>query len=311
MLNGYEIRAFREIITRPVTEKSWSFQDVVKLTVNGQQLRPDEAKEALSKAQTGVFDVEVWGSGTHRAKFQIEFAIPSESDLDGVDRELDSLIQTGELNVRSIYRFTENCREYKSATRYTSGFENYLFGMLTLEDSNGGHSHEGPVEYTDRFNLAARYLAGFDRAHAEIVAAVVAFHYNHFELAVNYSRSPIISSVAIRFVELLSGSESLDLGNLLVPGRDAFDLVLADAQTESVLRTCVMPFNGQDIHALRRQIDATMSEYNKQKLRVISAEAAFLVAEYGFAREFADPIRDVPGFDGWYEALRRRIEEQQ
>ena len=181
--------------------------------------------------------------------------------------------------------------------------------MLTLEDPYGEDLNEGSLEYTDRFNLAAKYLAGFDRAHAEIVSAVVAFHYNQFELAVDYSRSPLISSVAMRFVDILNGSESLDSGSLLVPDRAAFDLVLADAQTESVLRTCVLPFSGQDSRALRRQIDETISEYNKQKLRVVAAEAAFLAAEHGIAREFADPIRDVPGFDGWYEALRRRIEE--
>lgn len=309
ILNGYELRAIREIVTRPVSQESWVFQNALLAIVNGRKMSLEEAREALSTTLVGIVDIQVHGHDGRVGSFQIEFAIPDESDMDGVDRALESLIQSGKLSRRDIYAFTEQCRQYPSASRYASGFENYLFGMLGLENFDDQSADHDVEEYTSRFNSAATYLSGFDRPPAEIVCAIVAFHYNQFDRAISCSRSPLISSVSIRFSELLRGSANLENLDLLAPGRDAFDLVLADAQTERVLRICGGKMESSNGEYAGELVSAVLNEYDKQKLRVFGAECALNARDFGTARELADPIRHVPGFEIWYESLRQRMEE--
>lgn len=309
--HGRELGTSRLVVTRESTPSDWVFLNTEAVELNGITMTTERASQDLAARSSGVVDITANGAGERRLA-QIEFALPTERDLEGVDAALQHLINGHELSRRAIIDFIERGRHYPSASRYLDGLASYLFGVLARE----GAEEEGPLTassaetYTARYDTAVTELKRYDRPAAEAICGLVAFHYNHFGLAMRRTRSPFVSAVALRLREILDGQRPSELGPLPADEIGGLDLALADSATERVLRACATAIDGPWQTPDEEVFAAVDSEqpYDQLKLRVIAAEHHLLACDHRAAIMAAEPLRHERASEDWYMNLRERLE---
>ena len=190
----------------------WSVFGAQSMSVNGDTVAPSEAGATLSVFTSGVASVLLRGEVSEEL-FDIRFAIADPDDLIGVDLRLKEMVVRQELSLGAIERFLSSTKEFGTAWHYKAGIANYLYGVLARERSPESGLRQS--QYREKYDEAVGMLSGYDRAAAEAICAVVAFHFNQCPLAVRRTRSPEVSFVSRSLHSLLQGGrpeESLTAG---------------------------------------------------------------------------------------------------
>lgn len=315
VLKGRECGRSRLTVTGETSPDDWVIRTASSVAVNGEITCVADAVDALSTQRTGVVDVTL-ANGDVVQHFQFEFALAEASELDGVDAALVRLIDSGELSLRAIDDFIMRSRRYPTAARYLAGLANYLYGVLAREraaESAGPSSREGGG-YEGKYDQAVGILGTFDRAPAEAICGIVAFHYNQFDRAMTKTKSQRVAEVSMRFQAMLKG-ESWPTDDLSVSPISSLDFALSDSVIERVLRWSAVPLDGTARVAVTEMTESISDQRPSDalKLHLIAAEHAFRSGDVTVAALHAEHLRHGRITEGWYSDFRNRLEgvEQQ
>lgn len=274
MLRGRECGRSRLTVISETHPNDWEFFNAQSVRLNGMPSTEADARTALSATARGVVSVVLAGDRSEQ-EFEFSFSIANEDDLAGVDGALAELIRGRSLTITTIESFLGRSEHYRSARLYRAALANYFYGVLAREGSaESGLSDEGIVPaYAARFDDAVEVLGKFDRAPAEAICGLVAFHYNQFDLALRRTRSPRVARSSLRLASLLTGrpGETNDLGSA---DHASLDYVLSDTEIERVLTWCCIPLDGSAVRPVA-EIEAALRAHqpsDEVKLRIIAAE---------------------------------------
>lgn len=307
VFRGREAGRTRLTITEPTTVDEWSIHHADEVRLNNRPTTVKAAVAQLAKHELGVVDVEL-RQGTTLEEYQFEFALAAESDLVGVDAALERFIESGECSLATIDAFIERGKPFRSAKRYLDGLANYLYGVLAREKQDSlVAGREREPAYQGKYDTAVRMLGAFDRPAAEAICGMIAFHYNHFDLAMSKTNSPRVAEVALRLNATLAG-RSWRTADLRMTDHPVLDRVLSDSVIEQIVTWSALPLDGSatsDFDEIAASWDSHRS-YDALKLRLVSAEHLLAVGEVAAATRVADALRQSRTTDLWYSGFRRR-----
>lgn len=310
IFQGRECGRGRLHVTRDTSPGDWVFENARHVTINDRAVSPGDAPLELSGYRAGVVDVRVDSAAVSQV-YQFEFARAEDEDLEGVDLALERLIDSRELSTRAIDDFIMRAKPFGSASRYTSGLSNYLYGVLVREgltesNTTGAEAHQA---YQSRYDAAVNILGSFDRRPAEAICGMVAFHYNQFGRALTKTNSPRVAAAALRLQAMLAAGEWVR-DDLSGAAHSSLDVALSDSVIDDVLRWVAVSLTGgagdtvlefaSDIRSQRPQ-DAL-------KLRLVAAEHFLAVGDAENALAHAEAIRQSTATERWYTDFRARIE---
>jgi len=246
---GRECGRSRLTVTGATAPNDWIFQDAETIWVNGVSSSAPDAARHLSKHRNGVVNVSL-ANGPVRHNFQFEFALAHSADLDGVDAALDRLIAGAELSRRAISDFIMRTDMYRTASKYRSALSSYLYGVIAREDAaesdNRAASREGGG-YEAKYDQAVNILKEFDRAPAEAICGIVAFHHNQFDCAMKKTKSQRVAEISIRFQAMLK-AKAWSKTCLAARHHPSLDTALSDSTIEEVLSWSALPLDGTANH---------------------------------------------------------------
>lgn len=312
-LHKRECGRSRTSIVSPTVASDWVFENAISITVNGRPVDEFTAKQILSSSK-GV--VKVGLQGEHIVhNFEFAFEMADEADLDAVESAFSELILNRELSSFAIQKFMKRCRSLDASSRYFNGLASYLYGVLAREhspESSLWQDSKGMTTYRSRFDDAVSQLSLIDRAHAKTVCGLVAFHYNHFDIAMRKTQSPRISQVAGRLSSMMSASETGDTCALLgFFDSSSLERALCDDVTERLLRWCAIPLDGSahdSIEEIERAIPAA-EPLDQLKMHLIAGEHYLVCGQADQALQHADDLRHTPAASAWHRFVRQRANE--
>ena len=281
-----------------------------EVAVNGRALSARSASLFLAKQQAGVVEVELRTAPVVQ-RFEFDFALAQQHDLQLVDDALDKLIEGRELSLRAIDDFIMRVKNAASAKHYVSGLADYLYGVLAREGSSESDLKErkGEAGYEGKYDQAVQLLGHFDRPPAEAICGIVAFHYNQFDRAMAKTRSERVAAVSLRLRAMLAG-ETWDRGDLSDRAHESLDHVLSDYVIEDVLGWCALPLDGTAAIELAEIEEALPAQRPQDafKLRLIAAEHYLARGEHPAAMRHAEHLRHGRETDSWFGDFRTRLE---
>jgi len=310
VLRGRECGRSRLTVTTKTSMADWVIQNARSVAVNGRLATVDQAAAFLASQRSGVTEVTLTNGDVNRA-FEFEFTLADEADLAGVDAALGRLIEGGELSPRAIDDFIMRSKRYPTASRYMSGLANYLYGVLAREGAAESGILDKPhdVGYEAKYDQAVGILGSFDRAPAEAICGIVAFHYNQFDRAMTKTKSQRVAEVSLRFQAMLKG-EHWPSGDLWRAPHASLDFALSDSAIEQVLKWSAVALDGTAAVAVAALVANLESQrpYDALKLHMVAAEHCLSVGDLTSALRHAEWMRHGRITEGWYEAFRRRVE---
>jgi hypothetical protein len=311
VLKGRECGRSRLTVTGETSPDDWVIRTADVVAINGEPTSVAGAVEMLSTRRSGVLDVTL-ANGDVAQEFQFEFTLAEASDLDGVDAALERLIDGGELSLRAIDDFIMRSKRYPTASRYLAGLANYLYGVLAREGAAEvaapDPSHEG-AGYEGKYDQAVGILGTFDRAPAEAICGIVAFHYNQFDRAMTKTKSRRVAEVSMRFQAMLRG-ETWSTRDLSVSPHSSLDFALSDSVIEQVLEWSSLPLDGTATVAVTEMVASIDGQrpYDAFKLHMVAAEHSLSTGDVASAVHHAERLRHGRITEGWYADFRRRLE---
>jgi len=310
VFKGRECGRSRLTVTTETSPADWVMKNVQSVVVNGRATTPGNASVLLSSHRSGVSDVAL-ANGDVSQTFQFEFTLAEEEDLQGVDGALDRLIDAGELSLRAIDDFIMRSKRYPTASRYLSGLANYLYGVLAREGAGESSlvNRLGTVGYEGKYDQAVGTLGTLDRAPAEAICGIVAFHYNQFDRAMTKTKSRRVAEVSLRFQGMLKG-EPWHKGDLSASPHSSLDFALSDSVIEQVLEWSAIPLDGS---ATKQVVELgthlqLQRPYDAFKLHLIAAEHFLAVGDLTSASQHAERLRHGRSTEGWYMDFRTRVQ---
>ena len=310
VLRGRECGSSRLTVTAETSTGDWVTKNAQSVAVNGRLTAADQAVAFLASQRSGVTDVTLTNGDVSRT-FEFEFALADEADLDGVDAALDRLIDGGELGFRAIDDFIMRSKRYPTASRYMSGLANYLYGVLAREGAAevGILDKSCDLGYQAKYDQAVGTLGSFDRAPAEAICGIVAFHYNQFDRAMTKTKSQRVAEVSLRFQAMLRG-EHWPSGDLSLSPHTSLDFALSDSVIEQVLEWSAVALDGTaaaDVADLVANL-VWQRPYDAFKLHMVAAEHCLSAGDLTSALQHAEWLRHGRITEGWYRGFRRRVQ---
>ena len=309
ILRGRECGRTRLSVTRPSEPSDWVIVNAGEVTVNGDPVSARSASTYLSKQRHGVVEVELRNAYVAQ-RFEFEFALAQDHDLQLVDDALERLIEGRELSLRSIDDFIMRVKPARSATHYVSGIADYLYGVLAREGSPESEiKARGKVGYEGKYDQAVQLLGNFDRPPAEAICGIVAFHYNQFGRAMAKTRSERVAMVASRLRAIVQGDPWVR-ADLSDRAHESLDHVLSDYVIEEVLRWCAVPMDGSAIIEVEEMEEALHSQRPQDafKLRLTLAEHYLAAGDGRMAMRHAEHLRHGRETSSWFESFRTRLQ---
>ncbi len=280
------------------------------LKLNGMPISLAELGKHLART-TNDTAVLVLTNKAVSACFTLQVDIASEPDLIGVDRCFLNVAKRGRLDLRAVEDFIADARAFRSAIRYCDGVCEYFYGVLVKEGASGSSL---PYEqYRDKFSRAADILKDFHRLLARTIGALIAFHFNHFQEAMDLAGNSRVGIAAARYSRWLKGDLDGARGVLAREHDDKLEKLLTDAETERLVAWCVV---GPEV--LRQQwsdldslVARDLPETDRAKLHILLAEDAAERGNVSDARRHARELRNNPGLGEWAERLLVRLSEKE
>lgn len=310
VLQGRECGRSRLTLSTETSTADWVIQNARSVAVNKRLTTVDQAVAFLASQRSGVTEVTLTNGELSRT-FQFEFTLADDADLGGVDAALCRLIDGGELSLRSIDDFIMRSKRYPTASRYTSGLANYLYGVLAREGApeSGILENSQGLGYEAKYDRAVGTLGSFDRPPAEAICGIVAFHYNQFDRAMTKTKSQRVADVSLRFEAMLK-DESWPIGDLSLSPHTSLDFALSDSVIEQVLEWSAVALDGTaagDVAELVANLERQRPP-DAFKLHMVAAEHYLAVGDFDNAVQHADWLRHSRNTEGWYGRFRLRVE---
>jgi hypothetical protein len=268
--------------------------------LNGRPVQLGDLGHLLAQMSTTVADVQL--AGDVSVDFRLVFEIATNRDIAGVERCFENAAYRGRLDRRSVEDFIEAARAFPTALAYCDGICEYLYGVLAKERSP--ESSLPFREYREKLNRAADVLRDVDRPLARLIQGLVAFHFNHFAVAVSCSPSTRVAAASSRYMGWILRSSDTD-GSTSRPTSLAVDRLLTDLDTEHILRWVLSPSEDTLTRAVEIEsaIERDLPEFDRVKLRVLLAEAYGTVGRIADAQRHARELRNNPTLGQWAESV--------
>ncbi|MCK0173899.1 hypothetical protein [Mycolicibacterium sp. F2034L] len=309
MLHGRECGRSRLAVIAPTVASDWAIKNARSVRVNGSICTEKDARETLARSRSGVVSVVLVGDASD-LDFEFAFNIADDTDLDGVDEGLHALIEGKSLTLNAIDGFIRRTDRFTTGRGYRDSLANYFYGVLARERSSesGLPSESETLGYRRRFDEAVAELGRYDRAPAEAISGLVAFHYNHFDLALRKTRSPRIAQLSMRFARLLDGESSVER---IAPARDvaSLDYILSDNATEQIIYWTSIPFDGSARAEVAEMEDALhrVQPTDAMKLRIVLAEHHLAAGEPRRGERHLAELRHTRELEKWATQYRHRL----
>lgn len=310
LLNGRECGRSRFSIITPTKPSDWTIKYARRVRINGRICSPRKACDLLAGSNSGVVSVVLEGEVSQQ-EFEFSFDIANEEDLDGIDDVFYTLIAGRLLSHNVIDGFISSTAKFVSGRKYRDGIANYLYGALAREHAGevGVGSEIGAASYRRFFDDAVRELGRYNRGPAEAISGLVAFHYNHFGIALLKTRSPRIAQVSLRFAHLLEGHPG-PAGAIPASPASSLDYVLSDSAIERIIRWCSIPLDGtagQEVADLEGALGRVQPE-DETKLRMVAAEHYLAAGEPAQGERHLAALRHSVALEKWIHSYRTRAE---
>lgn len=311
LLRGRECGRSRLAVNATTGAQDWKFRNATAVRVNGRHCSDREAQVALASATDGVVTVVLEGE-VSKSEFEFSFSIAGVGDLDGVDEGIADLVRGKSLTIEAIEVFIRRTEQFPSARRYRDSIANYFYGVLARERSAESGlitDDRGTSAYQRRFDEAVAELGRYDRAPAEAITGLVAFHYNQFDRALRKTLSPRVAQVAMRFAQLIIGQPTKDLV-ARVPERASLDYALSDNEIEQIIHWCSIPLDGtacREVADMETRL-SKVEPADAMKLRIIAAEHYLACGERDEGRRHMAVLRQTKELDAWTNRYRERLE---
>lgn len=306
-VQGAEVGATPFRVTRQLTAADIQLDKATKTTLNGKPIRPAELPDRLARLANDRVTVHLANDGT-TAAFELHVHIAVEADLAGVESAFMKMARARNLSITAIEGFIAECRPFGTADGYYDGICHYLYGVLAKERS--GDSALPFDEYRQRYSRAADELKGFDRPLSQIVRALVAFHFNHFEDAQTIAPLGRLQHAAVAFAGVLEGWPwHLEKDEAGGGESSALEDLLTDHETLRILRWAALGANELKACAadIAAQTKREVPGYDRLKLLVMLAEALAARGDSAGAREAARELIGNSQTTAWAEALLARL----
>lgn len=306
LINGMEIGNGTHRVTRHLQVNSIEAINASGAYINGVPISVVDLSCKLVETVNDIVVIDLYNERVS-AQFHIRFAVASDSDLDGVDRCFLTVARRGHLDRRAIEDFISASREFPTAIEYSDGICEYFYGVMAKE--RAPQSTIPFEEYRIKFNRAVDKLHDFNRHISRSICALIAFHFNHFDEAMELCESSRVGIAAARFANWIKGDAQASQNLLNQTWESQLEQLLSDFETERLLSWSVV--NSQsllpqltDITALIRR---DIPEFDRVKLRVLLAETC---VENGLKKEAKCQARELinsPIFDSWAEKLVKSL----
>lgn len=305
-VRGFELGATPLRITRALQPDDVQLDRAKSATVNGMKVSLAKVPQLLAQLTNDRVRVVLSNDGAN-AEFELLVQVASEPHLVGVEAAFLKLANARSLNLPSIEGFISTCKDFKTAGAYCDGICHYLYGVLAKE--RAPDSSLPFDEYSKRYSRAADELLGFERPLAQIIRALVAFHFNHFEDAQTLVPAGRIQHASVLFTGLLDGwpwhhepEHPTDDGSALVD-------LLTDHETVRILHwtglgTAQLMASAKDIEEHSKR---DIPEFDRLKLQLMLAEARAAQGDAEGARQVARELRGNSRTTIWAEALLARL----
>jgi hypothetical protein len=307
-VRGIELGVTPLQVTRPLAQEDVQTDRVTAATVNGDVISLSELPLILSNKLNDRVTVVLSNEGAN-ATFELLVRIAKEEHLAGVEAAFLKMAKSRLLTIRSVEGFIAECKGFETASLYCDGLCHYLYGVLAKERApDSGLNFD---EYPTRFTRAADELQGYDRSLAQIVQALVAFNFNHFEDSHNLAPPGRLRHAAVLFSGLLEGfpwqhefeHRDTEMNGLV-------DL-LTDHETLRILRWTELGAAElvKSIDDLQGQLKRDIPGYDKFKIQMLLAEALAFKGDSVGARRVAREFMSNQRTQAWAEALVARLSQ--
>ena len=302
-IQGQELGTSRFRVARRLGQADVKLEDCDGAFLNGTRIPVSSVPRVLTQISSGVCQLEL-GKNDVCTKFELDFCIASEEDLQGIETEFQRLAVARKLDLRSIDEFISASSNFVTAIGYLDGICDYLYGVLAKERSNDSSlSHE---KYVNKFNKAVEQLAAYDRPLARIIRSLVEFHFNHFEEAAHLASNERIGRAAASYATWKRGRKitskqkyfpSVALNNL--------ETSVTDWDTEQIVRWAVRPLEDltAEIDEMESSLNRGLVEYDSVKVRVLLGETYTVSGDYGRALKHAKELCNLPGLKRWANSV--------
>jgi hypothetical protein len=272
-----------------------------RATINGKPVPIIELGSILSKINRDTVTIELEGDRVS-AVFKICFEIAEENDLAAVEKNFYEVARGRRLDRRAIEHFIHSSKPYGTAIGYCDGICDYFYGVLAKERSL--ESALPYQAYREKFNRAADRLKDFDRPLANILGALIAFHFNHFNEARTLAATSRVGIAASRFCNWLS--QSIDEVEYQIDIKHSnFENLVTDIDTERFIRWSVLESKELLLHKdeivfwLKKEI----SDFDKAKGCILLSELALELGDSALATHYAREFRNSPTMGAWAEHI--------
>lgn len=307
-VRGIELGATPLQVTRPLSPTDIQTDRVTVATVNGELTPLLKLPQVLSDTTNDRVTVVLANEGAS-STFEFLVRIAKEEDLVGVESAFLKMTRSRSLTIRSIEVFIADCKPFETASLYCDGLCHYLYGVLAKE--RAPDSALTFDDYPTRFSRAADELQTYERSLAQIVRALVAFNFNHFDDAHKQAPDGRLHNAAVLYSGLLEGFPWQHEFERNETESNALVDLLTDHETLRILRwtelgakelvNCIDDLQGQ----LKRDIPG----YDKFKIQMLVAEALALIGDAVGARRVAREFMSNQQTQAWAEALVARISQ--
>ena len=291
-------------ITRPLSPTDIQTDKVTSATVNGVAISLSKLPRFLSDTTNDRVKVVLTNEGAS-STFEFLIRIAKEEHLAGVEAAFLKMAKSCTLTIRAIDGFIEDCKPFETASLYCDGICQYLYGVLAKE--RAPDSALSFDEYPNRFTTAVDELQTYERSLAQIIRALVAFNFNHFEDAQRQAPVGQLEHAAVLFSGLLEGFpwqfERREFNSSTLTD------LLTDHETLRILRWTVLGAKelANCIDDLQGQLKRDIAGYDKFKIQILVAEALVSKEDADGARRAARELMSNQRTQAWAEALVARL----
>lgn len=307
-VRGAELGATPLQVTRPLSPADVQTDRVTTATVNGEVTPLAKLPRILSDTTNDRVTVVLANEGAS-STFEFLVRIAKEEHLAGVETAFLKMAKSRSLTIRSIEGFIADCKSFETASLYCDGLCHYLYGVLAKE--RAPDSALGFDEYPTRFTRAADELQTYERSLAQIVRALVAFNFNHFEDAHNQAPVGRLQHAAVLFSGLLEGFPWQNEFERKESESNALTDLLTDHETLRILRWTELGARElvNCIDDLQGQLKRDLPGYDKFKIQMLVAEALAFKGDAVGARRAAREFMSNQRTQAWAEALVARLSQ--
>ncbi len=276
-----------------------------RATLNGEPVSVKSLGGRLSNLKSGPSTVMLSNSGA-TAIFELQVSVASEADILGVEDSFLRVARCGRLDKRSIEDFISTARAFPSASDYYDGICQYFYGVLAKERT--GDSSLPYDIYRDKFNIAADQLRDYQRPLANVIGALIDFHFNHFPEAKALFPHFRVGVAGQRFNTWITGETATEQAITTATFDDQLEKLVTDIHTERLVQWTVSnsALILRDAEYIDDLIRNDFPEFDRTKAHILLAESYAENGDHAKARPHALELRNNHSLYGWAEKILSR-----